>query len=160
MLLLCVGLVFGRRWPVDWTEMQHFLRTHRINKIKAFGGMVLKFVEIEKTLGFVLKPWVLSATLRILRVRRVKVYIYIYTYSSIYIYIHIYIYTHTYIYIYICSPLINHLFDWMTACYCLITGMQRPKKRYVPLLASAAGTDVSQTALDYAWQVPWQLGHW
>jgi len=28
-------------------------------------------------LGFVLKPWVLSATLRILRVRRVKVYIFI-----------------------------------------------------------------------------------
>ena len=51
---------------------------HYCNKIRAFGGMVLKFEEKEKTVGFVLKPWVSSAILRILRVRRVKVFIDIY----------------------------------------------------------------------------------
>ena len=59
------GLVFGHPWPVDWTEMRYSFRTQHMTKIRAIGGMVVKFVETEK-------PWfcfetqcVLSATLQI-----------------------------------------------------------------------------------------------
>lgn len=57
--------------------MQHVWKTRCIKKVKASEDMVLKFQEIKITSGFVLKPWVFGATLRILWVRRVNVYIHI-----------------------------------------------------------------------------------
>ena len=84
------GLVFGHPWPVDWTEMRYAFRTQHMTKIRAIGGMVVKFVETEKQRFCFESQCVLSATLQICGFggsRYIMVYIMVYLRLFKYIYI-------------------------------------------------------------------------